>query len=417
MSRARLRGVIAVAVCALCALVPSAASATFMAAYHAECCSQTLESGEMGSSWFEFTNAGSSPWTPGSNVRLGTSTPQGGTVVPNPPDSPFYVPGHWISPKRPVGLDGRRAIYPGQIGRFTFPIKAPPVSAPTIYRQYFEPLAEGIAWMKAPVFLDYTVLPSQAPTIRFTAAPAAVYPGDPIRVTAAAADNRVVDHVTFSLGGVTRTVARPTGPYATILGSGGVALGAHRLVATAVDGVGNSTQAIAVFAVVPRPDTDRDGLTDASDRCPTRRAGRYDRDHDGCPGPYRKMTLRIVASWSIPDSGVQLTGLALRGVPRRGKVRADCRRCHVHEAHRLRAGKSHTVRLSSITGPRLPSGAVIVIRITAPGYIGRYLRYVVREHGSSIPERLRVNKRPFRRSSHCMPAGRSKPAKSCPIRP
>lgn len=399
-------GCLALALTALLAFAPARASAVaWSALYKAQCCYMTLESGEVATQWFEFTNVGTSTWT-NDVVDLGTSQPRDRS-------SAFAVPGHWSGANRPTRLD-QPFVNPGGVGRFSFLIRAPQVPIPIGFREFFEPVAEFRAWMNAVVFLDYLVLPARAPSVKISSAPRSVRQRDPIPVVAIASDNHVVDHVTISVDGVSRTLAGPTGPYAATLGSSTLAVGTHTLIARATDAAGNSAQASTVLTVLSAADGDGDGVADALDRCPQRKGGRYDRDHDGCPGPYRRMSLRPSVQWAIPAHGIQLTLLALSGVPAGGRVRLDCARCHVHELHRLRLGRrGHTIRLTRITGPALPAGAAIVMRVTAPGYIGRYLRYTVLQHGSSLSEIKRANRRPLRRVSHCLPPGSIKPADHC----
>ncbi|MDP9212307.1 MAG: hypothetical protein M3N59_03460, partial [bacterium] len=75
----------------------------------------------------------------------------------------------WISGNRPTGLNGRldpstnqvvgdSAIEPGQIGVFSFTIKAP--STPGTYREYFRPVLEGDRWLNDfGMYFELRVLP------------------------------------------------------------------------------------------------------------------------------------------------------------------------------------------------------------------------------------------------------------------
>lgn len=72
-------------------------------------------------SYLDARNVGQKTWTP-SNTRLGTANPRDR-------DSAFFVPGVWRSAERIVPIEG--TVAPGASGRFTFPMRAPEVSATT----------------------------------------------------------------------------------------------------------------------------------------------------------------------------------------------------------------------------------------------------------------------------------------------
>ena len=64
---------------------------------------------------------------------------------------------------------------------------------------------------------------------------------------------------------------------------------------------------------------------------------------------------------------------------------------------RLKSGGAKLTRL--FKRARLPPGAVVELRLTAPGAIGKVLRLAVRK------------RKPPKRSSLCLPPGASKPAR------
>jgi hypothetical protein len=211
----------------------------------------TLESGETGTSWFDARNDGTYAWAK-SYVRLGTQAPQDRS-------SAFCITGTWISCNRPTSLD-QDFVQPGQVGRFTFLMKAPPVSQTTTFDEHFEPVAEPPncnpacgAWMNwGNVFLRYVVIPGEPPSVHFSSAPSSVKAGDPLRVTATATDNRAVDHVLFSLESqqVNDTTA-DSGPntYGATLDTSSLSPGFYTVYAKAFDRAGYSSTTSASFSV------------------------------------------------------------------------------------------------------------------------------------------------------------------------
>ena len=86
---------------------------------------------------YRLTNTGTATWTKGGNnpVKLGTF---------NPTDrqSPFCTTG-WMGCNRAALLE-EDSVAPGEIGTFQVTIKAP--RQPGEYREFYRPLAEGLAW-------------------------------------------------------------------------------------------------------------------------------------------------------------------------------------------------------------------------------------------------------------------------------
>ncbi len=83
-------------------------------------------------------NTGNSTWQKnGTNpVRLGTW---------NPTDRNSSFASGWLSGNRPTGLV-ESSVTPGQTGTFDFPITVPSNTGPGSYREYFNPVAEGVSW-------------------------------------------------------------------------------------------------------------------------------------------------------------------------------------------------------------------------------------------------------------------------------
>ncbi len=111
-----------------------------------------LSPGDTATLWVDLKNTGNMPWAgSGSMVdgqmRLGTASPLDRT-------SKFYTD-TWLSSNRVATLQ-QALVNPGEIGRFTFMIKAP-VSQMT-YKEYFSPVVEYVTWLSdIKIYWDITV--------------------------------------------------------------------------------------------------------------------------------------------------------------------------------------------------------------------------------------------------------------------
>ena len=123
---------------------------TWAASYHAQSYPSTMTAGETAIAWVEYVNNGTGTWTHGS-TRLGTSSPQDRA-------SPFYNSDNWIGPNRPTDVD-QSSVTQGQIGRFTFILKAP--STPGVYVEHYRPVQEGVTWFGDEVTWTITVNPAK----------------------------------------------------------------------------------------------------------------------------------------------------------------------------------------------------------------------------------------------------------------
>ena len=200
----------------------------------------TLESGQTATSFFDAQNVGTATWT-NDVVRLGTTNPRDrGSVFAN---------GTWLNVSRPTPLD-QPFVEPGRVGRFTFTVTAPNVSATSVFNEYFAPVAEFRAWMENNaenwppngVFLRYTVVPPAPPRVSIASAPDHVPQGTPVTVRASATDNHSVNRVEFRLGDRAPVIDRAA-PYEATLDSSGLVSGTYPVVATAVDQTGRSSKA------------------------------------------------------------------------------------------------------------------------------------------------------------------------------
>jgi radical SAM protein with 4Fe4S-binding SPASM domain len=79
-------------------------------------------------------NAGSSAWTPGTGLRIGTARPRD-RASPLRHDA-------WIAPDRAAALTQSR-VEPGEVGTFRFPVAAGETTRP----ESFQLVAEGLAWL------------------------------------------------------------------------------------------------------------------------------------------------------------------------------------------------------------------------------------------------------------------------------
>jgi MYXO-CTERM domain-containing protein len=112
-----------------------------------------LTAGEEGVAWIELKNEGSATWTV-SSTRLGTAAPQDRP-------SPFYADYNWDNDHRPTAPDGTFA--PGSVGRFSFVVLAPEVTAPEDYVETFQ-LVDGADWFGPEVELTIRVVPREGET-------------------------------------------------------------------------------------------------------------------------------------------------------------------------------------------------------------------------------------------------------------
>jgi hypothetical protein len=228
------------------AAAPAAAENGYDAKLIAQSPNLTLESGEVGDSYFDAQNVGSNVWT-NDVVRLGTQAPQDR-------HSAFWNES-WLGAGRPTPLE-QPSVPLGGIGRFAFTVTAPNVATTTVYDEHFAPLAEGLGWMEGPnwpddaVFIEYTVIPGAPPTVRLSPAPGHVAAGQPVNVHAEAADNRQVVRVEFRLAG-RAPVVDTSAPYDASLDSSGLRSGGQPVTATAVDETGRSTTATATVTLDP----------------------------------------------------------------------------------------------------------------------------------------------------------------------
>jgi hypothetical protein len=233
---------------ALAAAAPAAAENGYEAKWVGQSPYLTMESGETATSYFDAQNVGTATWT-NDVVRLGTSNPRDRISA--------FANSSWIQANRPTPLD-QPFVEPGNVGRFTFTVTAPPVSSTTAFNEFFAPVAEARGWMEndasnwAPngVYLTYTVIPGEAPKVSISSVPGSVPQGSPVTVKANASDNGAVTRVEFRIGNRPAVVDR-SAPYEATLSTAGLASGAQTVRATAQDRAGRRTAATRTVTLLP----------------------------------------------------------------------------------------------------------------------------------------------------------------------
>ncbi len=121
----------------------------YASSWHSQSDYPALQPLEITTVWLKFKNEGTATWyNSGDNpVRLGTSHDIDRSSV-------FYK--HtWLSENRPAKLKESK-VEPGEVGTFSFYLKAP--ETPGIYKEFFQPVVEGITWLEDwGVFLEIDV--------------------------------------------------------------------------------------------------------------------------------------------------------------------------------------------------------------------------------------------------------------------
>lgn len=119
---------------------------SYAASYNAQSYPATMTAGSTATAWVEYKNNGTATWGHAA-TNLGTQGPQDRS-------SPFFNSGNWISASRPTNVD-QTAVTTGQIGRFTFILKAP--STPGTYTEQYKLVQEGVTWFGDTITWTITV--------------------------------------------------------------------------------------------------------------------------------------------------------------------------------------------------------------------------------------------------------------------
>jgi len=116
-------------------------------------------------------------------------------------------------------------------------------------------------------------------------------------------------------------------------------------------------------------DSDRDGVANPADRCPSIPAGPYDANRNGCPGPFPQIKAHISYLFRLSAGSVYYTQLQVKDVPAASAVvlAGD----GVREV-RKGAGASRT-----LIRHRFGAGDLIKLTATKRGWIGYYAEFRV----------------------------------------
>jgi hypothetical protein len=111
-----------------------------------------IVSGEVATVTVTIANSGTAAWDLDA-TRIGTQDPEDR-------ESPFYVEGDWLSPSRATAVDSQTE--PGTQGTFTFQIRGPEVTMPTVYDETFSFVQEGVTWFGPTFHVVIQVRPDPA---------------------------------------------------------------------------------------------------------------------------------------------------------------------------------------------------------------------------------------------------------------
>jgi hypothetical protein len=144
-------------------------------------------------------------------------------------------------------------------------------------------------------------------------------------------------------------------------------------------------------ATVAGVDTDKDGLADASDKCPKTRGGSYDKNKNGCPGPFS--AIRVPTGDDLRPS-ISSGGITKYASPRNAIKRlpagAQVLLRFGSQRERLTADKTGTARSQLLLRNAFKNNSQVEIWAWKPGWIGFGVRLVVR---TSSPFAVVTNRR------------------------
>ncbi|HEY5947541.1 MAG TPA: N-acetylmuramoyl-L-alanine amidase [Kofleriaceae bacterium] len=109
-----------------------------------------ITSGELATVTVTVLNTGTAAWDLDA-TRIGTQDPQDRA-------SDFFVDGDWISTNRATAVDAKTDA--GVTGTFTFQIRGPAVTEPTVYDEAFSFVQEGVTWFGPTFHVVTQVRPS-----------------------------------------------------------------------------------------------------------------------------------------------------------------------------------------------------------------------------------------------------------------
>jgi hypothetical protein len=162
--------------------------------------------------------------------------------------------------------------------------------------------------------------------------------------------------------------------------------GSYSVQVGAVNDVGGNLEFLFDFLA----NADGDAVLDASDRCPRIKGT----GKDGCP-PRLRAEVKLRASPT--SSGIQLVNLAVSAT-KGSRVEVVCsrKRCAKQVVRRVR----RPVSFRRLRGANLAAGTRVVLLVTKPGAIGRWISY-------------RISRGNFKKTERCLNPGSRKPRRSC----
>jgi hypothetical protein len=215
------------------------------------------------------------------------------------------------------------------------------------------------------------------PTLDAVSVPSAGTATLGVGMAAAASDRWSPVSLTWNFGdGGTATGGAVTHAYG--------AAGAFSVSVTATDAVGNATATTRPIVIDPPPP----------------------------PPPPKRITSPVLVTWGVSGKRIFLLRLKVTRVPKGGKVQLRCgkaKKCPFkRKSSKRRRGGAITlfkeIKASNVVGKKQRSfraGQRLELRITAPGYIGKVVRYQLKK--SKIPSGKEM----------CLPIGAKKPRARC----
>jgi hypothetical protein len=156
----------------------------------------------------------------------------------------------------------------------------------------------------------------------------------------------------------------------------------------------------------PDPDPDKDGVPVGTDKCPTENAAARDKNRDGCldPAPRKRIRADARLRASPTATGVRIVWLKVIA-PKGSRVAVRCGAgCRFAKKASLSekplATASKTVTVKKLAGRSFRAGQKIRIYVTRKGRIGVYIQY-------------RITRGGFKRTNRCLNPGSIKPRKRC----
>ena len=151
---------------------------------------------------------------------------------------------------------------------------------------------------------------------------------------------------------------------------------------------------------VASADSDQDGVPDRSDACPSKAAGKFDQNKNGCAGPFAAINARVGFQLLVPP--LQFRELRVRGVPSQSIV--ELRLPGFVE----RITGSGVVASRKLVGRPLRERVILELRVSKLGWIGYYARLRVSSSGVSVVSRQCLPPTGGKAPTPCGPALRGK---------